>query len=88
MPNVPESSNPAKKSNGATLTSILQEFTKDQLIDILTRDIQQPMEDIDVYRCAMSAVWRWCDALVEDRFYTAKEVVKQLEAIERIYRHE
>ena len=89
MPKSPESIGP-KNSTAATSrtngTKSFEQLTKKQLIELLEGNITQPLTPEGLYRCAVSALGKWCDDVIEGSYASMYELTTKLEALQSIYR--
>lgn len=88
MPNLSESSRPAKNSSGATSVPYpYSHLTKADLIGILHGTISNPLSAAHFYRCAASIVFRWCDNVITGGFASVHSVKDQLSSLEKLYKN-
>ena len=89
MPKSPESIGP-KNSTAATSrtngTKSFEQLTKKQLIELLEGNITQPLTPEGLYRCAVSALGKWCDDVIKGSYASMFELTTKLEALQSIYR--
>jgi hypothetical protein len=89
MPKSPESIGP-KNSTAATSrtngTKSFEQLTKKQLIELLEGNITQPLTPEGLYRCAVSALGKWCDDVIKGSYASMYELTTKLEALQSIYR--
>lgn len=89
MPKNTESIGP-KHSTAATSrtngTKSFEQLTKKQLIELLEGNITQPLTPEGLYRCAVSALGKWCDDVIKGSYASMYELTTKLEALQSIYR--
>lgn len=88
MPNLSESSRPAKNSSGATSVPYpYSHLTKAELIELLSGDIKAPITPAELYRCAVSIVAKWCNEVIADHYASMFDVTNGLESLEKLYKN-
>jgi hypothetical protein len=89
MANMDKSIGP-KNSTAATSrtngTKSFEQLTKKQLIELLEGNITQPLTPEGLYRCAVSALGKWCDDVIKGSYASMYELTTKLEALQSIYR--
>ena len=77
MPKNTESIGP-KNSTAATSrtngTKSFEQLTKKQLIELLEGNITQPLTPEGLYRCAVSALGKWCDDVIKGSYASMYEL--------------
>ena len=71
------------RTNG---TKSFEQLTKKQLIELLEGNITQPLTPEGLYRCAVSALGKWCDDVIKGSYASMYELTTKLEALQSIYR--
>ena len=90
MPNLSESSRPAKNSSGATSVPYpYSHLTKSEIVRLFhLEDIQEPLTPREFTRCAIAVVSRWCDNVLTGRYSSVESVGSKLDCLERIYKNQ
>lgn len=66
-------------------TPIYNRLSKAELVQILKGEVHQPLSPRELYRCAVSIVWQWCDAVATGRCASLAEVDQRLQTLQDIY---
>lgn len=61
-------------------------LSKRQLVELLNGHITQPLTPEGLYRCAVSALGKWCDDVIKGSYASMYELTTKLEALQSIYR--
>lgn len=69
-----------------TSAKSFEQLTKKQLIELLEGNITQPLTPEGLYRCAVSALGKWCDDVIKGSYASMYELTTKLEALQSIYR--
>lgn len=85
MPKTNTSVQSVKNSNGNA--PAFDKLTKAELIELTSGDIKAPITPAELYRCAASIVFRWCDNVITGGFASVHSVKDQLSSLEKLYKN-